>query len=121
MQQEGTNAAAPALAPEQTAEPQDGPASSHDARRDIGTALRNGIKLGSSLLATWSVALVLRLLLSRFLGPELYGTVNFSDNFSSTYFALLGLGVDTYVQRELPVRPQHASDFFGGLYALRLL
>src|SRR5262245_44166244 len=80
-------------------------------RSDVGTALRNALKLGSSLFATWTVALLLRFLLPRFLGPEQFGTFNFSDNFSATYFTLLGLGVDTYIQKEMPVRPQHASDF----------
>ena len=30
-------------------------------------------------------------------------------------FSFLSLGVDTYISREIALRPKHASDFFGGL------
>jgi O-antigen/teichoic acid export membrane protein len=92
-----------------------------EAQRDVGTAFRNGIKLGGSLLATWSVALFLRFLLPRFLGPAQFGVFNFSDAFAATYFVFLGLGIETYIQREVPVRPDHVSDFFGSVMALRFV
>ncbi len=94
---------------------------SDETRKDVGTAFRSGLKLGASLLASWGVALFLRFLLPRFLGPERFGIFNFSDTFAATYFVLLGLGVETYIQKEIPVRPQHASDFYGGVMALRVV
>ncbi len=126
MFEEGSNIAMPEAAPAPANAPPAGtaeapPGGRSQTRSDVGTALRNGVKLGGSLLATWTVALLLRFLLPRFLGPEQFGTFNFADNLAATYFALLGLGVDTYVQKEMPVRPQHASDFFGSLFALRLV
>lgn len=124
MLEEGNNIVIPAAAPASPSAAATAAASPHarpQTRTDVGTAIRNGLKLGSSLFATWTVAVLLRFLLPRFLGPEQFGTFNFSDTFSATYFALLGLGVDTYIQKEMPVRPQHASDFFGSLFALRLV
>ena len=88
---------------------------------DDVVAVSSAITLGTSLLLTWSVALIVRFFLPRYLGPELFGTFNFADSFCATFFAFLGLGVDTYIQKEIPVRPGHASDFFGGFLFVRLL
>ena len=46
-------------------------------------AIRNAIKLGASLLFTWGIALAIRLLLPRYLGPVRFGTMNFADGFTS--------------------------------------
>jgi O-antigen/teichoic acid export membrane protein len=83
------------------------------------TAARNAVKLGSSLLATWGVALVIRILMPRYLGPEAFGTYTLADTLAATYFVFLSLGVETYVQKEISVRPGHASDFFGGVLLAR--
>ncbi len=95
--------------------PRDRPASD-----DVLVAVKSALTLGTSLLLTWSVALVVRIVLPRYLGPSLFGTFNFADSFSATFFIFLGLGVDTYIQKEIPNRPEHASDFFGGFIFLRL-
>lgn len=89
--------------------------------REIGLAARNALKLGSSLLLTWGIALVARLFIPRYLGPERFGILNFADAFTATAFVMFGLGLDTYVRREISVRPEHASDFVGGVIALRCL
>jgi O-antigen/teichoic acid export membrane protein len=86
---------------------------------DIATAARNALKLGGSLLATWTVALAVRFQLPRHLGPVEFGNFNFCDSFSAAFFVFLGLGVETYIQKEVPIRPQHASDFFGGVLVVR--
>ena len=75
--------------------------------------------LGGSLLVTWSVALVVRLYLPRHLGPSLFGSFNYSDNLAATCFVFLGLGIEVYIQKEIPVRPHHGDDFFGGTILLR--
>jgi O-antigen/teichoic acid export membrane protein len=94
-------------------------ASSERARQDVSVAVRNGIRLGGSLLATWSVALAVRFQLPRHLGPELFGQFNFCDALVGSVFSFLSFGVGTYIMREVAVRPAHANDFFGGLVAAR--
>lgn len=86
---------------------------------DVATAARNALKLGASLLATWTVALAVRFQLPRHLGPTQFGNFNFCDSFSAAFFVFLGLGVETYIQKEIPIRPKHASDFFGGVLLVR--
>ena len=86
---------------------------------DVATAARNALKLAGSLLATWTVALAVRFQLPRHLGPVSFGNFNFCDSFSAAFFVFLGLGVETYIQKEIPVRPKHASDFFGGILVVR--
>ncbi|HTP51008.1 MAG TPA: flippase [Anaeromyxobacteraceae bacterium] len=91
-------------------------ASSHDA----GVAVRNGVKLGLSLVLTWSVALGVRILLPRYLGPSAFGPMNFADAFAATVFVALNLGTEMYIRKEIPVHPAMASDFFGGTLLVRL-
>jgi O-antigen/teichoic acid export membrane protein len=84
-------------------------------------AARNTFKLGGSLAMTWGVALLVRIWLPRHLGPALFGPLTFADAFATVLFVPLGLGVDTYIRKEVSVRPRHASDFFGGITLLRAL
>ncbi len=85
------------------------------------TATRNALQLGGSLIFTWAIALLVRLLVPRYLGPELFGTLSFADAFTTTFFVALGLGADIYVRKYVAVRTEHASDFFGGTFVLRVL
>ncbi len=85
------------------------------------TTIGNAWRLGLSLVATWSVAVVIRLLLPRHLGPEVFGVYVFAESVAITGLGLLGFGIDAYIQKEVPVRPRHASDFFGGVLVLRTL
>jgi len=82
-------------------------------------AVRNAIKLGGSLLLTLGVGIAVRLVLPRHLGPASFGVLTFADAFTTTFFVALGLGVDVYVRKHVSVRPEHASDFFGGTLVLR--
>ncbi len=88
---------------------------------DVAVAIKSAVVLGVSLVATWSIALVVRLYLPRYLGPEAFGVLSFADKFAAMSFIVLGLGVEFYILKTIPVRPRHASDFFGGIVALRLL
>jgi O-antigen/teichoic acid export membrane protein len=90
-----------------------------DSAHDTRMAVRNTLKLGSSLLFTWSIALAMRFWLPRRLGPGPFGTLSFADAFSTTFFIALSLGVDAYVLKEVAVRPACASDLFGGTLAIR--
>jgi O-antigen/teichoic acid export membrane protein len=83
-------------------------------KSDIATSIRNAAKLGGSLLGTWAVALAVRVFLPRHLGPESFGAYQFADAFTTVTLIATTLGVETYIRKEVPPRPQHASDFFGG-------
>jgi O-antigen/teichoic acid export membrane protein len=100
-------------------------ASSHraaaEARSDKLLAIRNAAKLIGSLVVVWIIGLTMRLLVPRYLGPELFGQLNFADAFAAMLFVALTLGVDVYIRKEISTRPGHASDIFGGLVAARLL
>ena len=83
-------------------------------------AVWNTLKLACSLTLTWGVALSVRALLPRYLGPAQYGAYSFAEAVAMSFFVFCSLGVETYVQKEIPIRPEHASEFFGGVLALRL-
>src|SRR5919199_2372299 len=96
------------------------PARSSRPWSDAHLAVWNGLKIAASLLVTWTVALAVRFALPRQLGPEVYGLYNFAEAFAASFFVLTTLGVETYVQKEIPLRRKHASDFVGGVLALRV-
>jgi O-antigen/teichoic acid export membrane protein len=96
-------------------------ATQHETRRDLSVALRNALKLGSSLMATWAVGLVVSFAVPRQLGPERFGILYYAESFTGALFVVCGLGIDTYIQKAVSIRPKHASDFFGTTLALRTL
>jgi O-antigen/teichoic acid export membrane protein len=59
--------------------------------------------------------------LPRFLGPTLFGDINFADGFTTAAFIILSLGAEPYIRKEVAVRPTHAADFYGGTFVLRVL
>ncbi len=95
------------------------PPPSEGRSQEFATAGRNAIKLALSLTITWTVAFFIRFPIPRVLGPERFGQLNFAENFSATFFSVVDLGVSTYIFREIPLRPQHASEFWGGLLVVR--
>lgn len=82
-------------------------------------AVRNTVKLGLSLFATWGIGLGIRLLLPRLLGETSFGQLRPAEEFTAMLFFAVQLGVDTYIRKELPVRPDHAKEFFGTIFVLR--
>lgn len=88
-------------------------------RADVEQSVRNAVKLGTSLLATWTVALAIRIALPRVLGPSSFGVFQFADSFTATAFIITHLGVETYVRKEVATRPDHATEFFGGMLVVR--
>src|SRR5580658_9960334 len=86
----------------------------------MAVALRNGLKMGGSLLITWSVAMVVKLRVPAHLGPVRQGHFGFAESFATMFFAVLGLGIDVHIMKETAVRPKYASDVVGGVFALRL-
>lgn len=93
----------------------------NETHADVSVALRNAVKLGLSLMATWAVALGVRFILPRHLEPDQFGVYSYAESIAGMAFVFGGLGLDTYIQREVSVRPKHADDFFGGVIAVRLL
>ncbi|KFE67998.1 oligosaccharide flippase family protein [Hyalangium minutum] len=97
------------------------PPAPQPAGLDVSTSMRNAVKLGSSLMVTYGIALAVRLLLPRVLGPEAFGQFNWaSEGFTAVFFVLAGLGLEVYIRKEVALRPQHASEFFGGTLLLQL-
>ncbi|MBN1207845.1 MAG: oligosaccharide flippase family protein [Myxococcaceae bacterium] len=92
------------------------------AALDMATSMRNAVKLGGSLLVTYGIALMMRVLLPRMLGPEGFGQFNWaSEGFTAVFFVLAGLGLEVYIRKEVALRPEHASEFFGGTLLLQVL
>ena len=90
-----------------------------DGAGDSLLAIANALKLGTSLAATLAIAIGMRFLMPRYLGPTNFGTLSFADGFTATLFVLLSLGAEQYIRKEVSVRPAHASDFLGGTLLLR--
>ncbi len=86
---------------------------------DAHTSLRNALKMGGSLVVTYGIALVLRMVMPRLLGPEGLGSYGWADAFAGSFFVLSALGLDVYIRKEVAVRPEHASEFFGGTLLLQ--
>jgi O-antigen/teichoic acid export membrane protein len=91
-----------------------------DARSAIFLAIKNAFTLGGALLFTQSIGLAIRVILPRHLGPTLFGALNFADAFTATLFVVLGLGMEFYIRKEVAVRPESASEFYGGAFLVRV-
>lgn len=89
--------------------------------QDTTVALRNAMTLAASLVGTWTVGVVIRFWLPRHLGPDGFGTLTFAEGLASTALGCTSLGIDTYIQKEIPLRPRAASDFYGGVFVVRTL
>lgn len=88
---------------------------------EVLTAVRNAMQIGGSLLLTYAISLgVQRMLLPRYLDREAFGRFNWADGCAAAFFILVTLGLETYIRKEVTLRPAHASDFFGGTLVLRL-
>ncbi|HEY3816655.1 MAG TPA: oligosaccharide flippase family protein [Polyangiaceae bacterium] len=92
-----------------------------DARSAILLAIKNAFTLGGALMATGVIALAMRVfVLPRALGPEQFGTLSWADAFTATLFVVLGLGMEQYIRKEVAVRPELASEFYGGGVVVRV-
>jgi len=87
---------------------------------DTQRSLRVAGNLGLSLIATWAVALGVRLALPRVLGPIDFGNFQFADAFTTTIFIVSTLGLEMYIRKEVAVRHEYASEFFGGVLLVSL-
>jgi O-antigen/teichoic acid export membrane protein len=107
------------LSPGTSEPPKSEATGSQELHREVRIAWKSARNMGSSLLGTWTVALVVRFLLPRHLGPAAFGDLNYASTIAEASMLLTALGIDTYTMREVAVRPKHASDYFGGILVLR--
>ncbi|MFN0064061.1 MAG: oligosaccharide flippase family protein [Myxococcaceae bacterium] len=91
-----------------------------ESQKDSLDAVRNALKLGASLVVTLAMAFGVRLFLPRYFGPDLFGPLKFAEAYAAAFFVFLGLGLDIYIRREVAVRPEHATDFLGGILLARV-
>ncbi|MFL5580488.1 MAG: flippase [Gemmatimonadaceae bacterium] len=92
-----------------------------DAGRDeMRQGVANAVKLGASLVATWGIALGLRVIIPRYLGPEAFGRYQFADSFTTLVLLVTSFGLSMHLIREVSRRPEYASEVLGGLLAVRL-
>jgi O-antigen/teichoic acid export membrane protein len=83
------------------------------------SAMQNASSLGSSLLVTAAIGFLLQIFASKVLGPDETGRVGTAEGISAICLGLLSLGFDTYVRKEVAVRPSHAKEFVPGAIAIR--
>jgi O-antigen/teichoic acid export membrane protein len=107
-------------APPQTTPRISAPPPSSARVHEFRTAGRNAVKLFIALMLQWGVGMFVKFLPARYLGPVRYGELNFAQSTSDSFFAFIDLGITTYMLREIPVRPKHASDFWGGVLVVRI-
>jgi len=89
-------------------------------RRETALAIRNTLKLSAAFLASFGVAIAVRFWLPRFVGVRAFGQLHFAESFATACFIFTQLGVHSYINREVAKRPDHASEFFGGILVARL-
>ena len=83
-------------------------------------AARNALTLGTSLAVTGGIALLVRLLIPRFLGPSEFGELRLAESFAEMLFVVLTLGVDTQLRLDAAVDPSKARSYLYGVAAFRL-
>lgn len=92
---------------------------SQESKSDVAVSMRNALKLGGSLVLTLGIGFGIRIALRRHLGPAVMGPINFADAFTATAFVFVGLGIDTYVRKIVPVALDGANEFLGTIFAAR--
>jgi O-antigen/teichoic acid export membrane protein len=83
------------------------------------SAVQTASSLGSSLLITAAIGFILQIFASKILGPEETGRVGTAEGVAAICLGLLSLGFDTYVRREVAIRPSHAKEFVPGAIFVR--
>lgn len=83
-------------------------------------AARNTLTLGSSLALTTGIALIVRLLVPRHLGPAAFGEFRLAESLAEMFFVVLSFGVDMHLRREAAIDASRSGQYLGGLAALRI-
>lgn len=78
------------------------------------------MRLGASLLVTTGVALAVRVLVPRALGPGEFGALRLVESYADLLLVLLTFGIDSQLRREAATDPGRTLRSFGGLALLRV-
>lgn len=92
---------------------------SSEAREEVSRAVSNGLKLAASLVLTWGIAVGVRVIIPRYLGPETFGRYQFADSFTTLLLLFTGFGFETYLKREVSRRVELAREVTAGLLLFR--
>jgi O-antigen/teichoic acid export membrane protein len=86
---------------------------------DAAQALRNAGSLGSSVLVTAFLGLLIQFVYQHLLGTTAAGRVGGAESLSILLLGLLTFGVDTYARKEVALDPNSAKSFVSGIVAFR--
>ncbi len=73
-------------------------------------ALKSASKLAQVQIITMVLGLAVRVVMPRTLGVDSLGLFYFAEAFPVLYFAFLGCGIDAYIRKTLPARPEHTGE-----------
>ena len=90
-----------------------------DARSAISLAIKNAFTLGGALIFTWSIALAIRVILPRHLGPTLFGTL-VGRCVHDDAFRRAGPGHGAVSPQGGCGPPAIAREFYGGSFLVRV-
>ena len=82
-------------------------------------AVLDSAALGISLGMSWTLAFAGQIALRRVLGSERFGVLTFVESITLLVISLLAFGVDTYIRREVSIRPAHAVEIARPLSLVR--
>ena len=88
---------------------------------EASSPMQTASSLGSSMLITAAIGFALQIFASKVLGPDETGRVGTAEGVAAICLGLLSLGFDTYVRKEVAVRPSHAKEFVPGAIVVRAL
>lgn len=88
---------------------------------DAANALGNAVTLGLSLSSTLLIGFAVLLIVPRWLGPERWGAVRGAEATMSLLLAFIAFGFDTYIRKEVAIRPEHAREFMPSVIVFRLV
>jgi O-antigen/teichoic acid export membrane protein len=86
---------------------------------DAAQAFRNAGSLGSSVLVTAFLGLIIQLVYQDRLGTTVAGRVGGAESLSILLLGLLTFGVDTYARKEVALDPKSAKTFVSGIVVFR--
>jgi O-antigen/teichoic acid export membrane protein len=88
---------------------------------DADRAIRHAGSLGSSVLVTAFLGLLVQFVYIHLLGSAKSGRVGAAESLSILLLGLLTFGVDTYARKEVALQPNKAKTFVSGVVAFRSL
>lgn len=94
-------------------------AAAHAAEEPLRAA-RHAATLGGALAVTTAIAMVVKLLVPRVLGPEAFGDLRLAESMAELLFVVLTLGVDMQMRREAALDPTTTRRYLSGLAVWRL-